>query len=287
MQIPKNRQYPYPIFALGFDDYKDNALCASFEIAHNENNANLIIKTTITNNFVLEQLRTGKFALYCHMECGSTRYRHCFPVPYSFVNNKIIYEIDINSLRGDVEIILLLVSSEEFNVEATVDMDDFYKGTTIVFPHSAIVGYSESYTVYINKSNSSKHKGTTSIVVFAPGLQNEEIYNLEENQIIISLPQKEYEGIANLQGSFLRTKHAILIKPAIMYALEKIKEDITAYEDKDWYKALESACTKNGFTDGFQDTNFKETENYIIASKLLNDPSNASIWELNALLDKE
>lgn len=283
MVIPSNRTYPYPVYCEDKNDYKDNTFIVNATMDFSKGKVQLAIETKISNNFVLQQLLSENFRLCCHIECHSTRYRTCVEIPFSCINSKFFIELKPGDLNQKVEVLLYIISTKDLQFEAPKELDEFYHGGVIDIPQNVIVGYCNINSFDVGKQ-SFQQKEASSLVVYAKGTKNYAEYILSGHQIVIALPEKEHRNYVSIQGSATRVKHTMYIYPALMHAIERIKSNDEGIEDKQWYSDLEKACVSIGFS-GFEDNAFKETDSYIIVTRILQSPSSAALVELSKLIN--
>lgn len=285
MKIPENRIYPYPMFSNIHTDYKDNSFDVDFEYMYDYNTVQFTVKTNIKNNFILKMMETGKFSLALHIDCTKTKFRKAYEIPYEYINKEYSIVIESEDLIGNAEVIFILVSTEDIQVEATDAFDDFYQGTNISFQQFAIVGFSDTYDVFFKKKMGINQQPSSIFNIIKAQVPYKR-YNLENDVIAILLPENDYAGYIKLQGTLTRVKHTAFIEPALIYTLDKIKQDQDgSYCKKEWYKALDMSCRKIGID--IDSENFKEIDTYEIATQLLSNPYSDAINELNILLKED
>ena len=89
------------------------------------------------------------------------------------------------------------------------------------------------------------------------------------------LPEKTYGLYANMQNymDVQPVMHAMIIIPALMYALNEIKQDkeqLYNYEEHRWFRSLKKACERIGIT--ISEETLANIDTYKTAQLLLNSP---------------
>lgn len=282
MKIPENRIYPYPMFSNKHNDYKDNVFDVDFSYQYDYNSVWFTTQININNKFIIDMLKNEKFKLVLHLDCTKTKFRKTYPILYENINKEHHFSINSENLIGETEAMFLLVSSEDIVVTNNSAFDSFYENDSVEFPQFAIVGFSDAFNLTFHKKLGLNQQPSSIFNITKAQVEHKK-YNLENDTIAILLPEKEYSGYIKLQGVLQRTKHAMFVEAALTYTLDKIKQDQDGfYSQKEWYKALEASCTKQGIE--FETEKFKETESYEIATLLLDNPYGAAIVELNAMI---
>lgn len=280
----KKANPPFPTFSVEYDHFIDNNFTLDLNSAHDDTNEIINISTKITNKIILQLLEEKKVKLMCRVICPQTRFRKHFEVA-DLEKFQATIKIPAEEIIGDLSVMLQIVAVEDFGITGDENFKKIYQGRNFKYETCNIVGYSnvEERTVI---KETEEEKGVKSICTITKDNSiNHKQYDLEQNKIVIILPKNDYDNLILSNGMLTRTKQALFVENAITYAIDTIKrnEDIETFEYS-WLDSLLFACQKAGYKN-FNDENFKNDPSYIIAQKILENPSSDAIKEIALLAE--
>lgn len=281
MRVRTNRLYPYPVLCSNNDDFVNNKFDVSRDIEYNSENATVVIKASIEDKTILKLIEESKIGLYVNVECSVTKFRFMFEVPFERFD-EYRHDIDISQLNENIEITCLLVAKE--NITFTSDeLSEFYKDEIINYPKYSTVGYTDTEEISLIKSIDVNGDIPSIFTISTNETVKEIYYTNHKHQIEIFLPRDEYDIYYNSRGESKRLKQMMINLPVLESVLEDVKSENGVNTDLGWYKVLDDAITKQGFT-GLDDDQFKFNSNSLeVSLKMLGDLSRDAFNEFEKL----
>ena len=108
---------------------------------------------------------------------------------------------------------------------------------------------------------------------------------LGEEKIIVNLPAGDFKSYRKLVGydEFAPMFHSSIVLPALMFALTEMMSDGEQYENRSWYKVIESRRNNDNKIKNlaWEPENVPE-----IAQIILNNPVERSLWGMRRMVDR-
>ena len=275
----KKSNPPFPMFANDYDHFVDNNFILNLNSAHDDKNEIINVSTNITNEIILQLLKEKKAQLTCKVMCPQTRYRKLFPIT-NLENFQATIIIPAEEIIGDLLVVLQIIAIEDFGLTGDENFKKIYNGINFKYETCNIIGFSNTEERTIEKETEEDKNIKSICTITKDNINPYRSYDLSEDKIVIMLPKNDYENLILSNGIFPRTKQALLVEGAITFAIDTIKknDDIDSYEYT-WLDSLLFACQKVGYKN-FNDDNFINDPSYIIAQKILENPSSDAIKEI-------
>ncbi|VYU66005.1 hypothetical protein [Clostridium paraputrificum] len=242
----KNNLTPYPILSNYTDDYINSKYSVNINSSVEFDKINIDFCFELENEYIKKLIEDGKAAYAIHVECPVTSYR------YSIQSNKDIHiSIPSDLVKSQIEVCTFIIAQEkipnfycnQFNHDYGNTRFDVRKGSKLAISEMAIIN------IIKNRDKLKDTEGIIKIRKSESSSLDYVKYDLDNDYIIITLPQKLYElYIEHGRQGFKNTMVATLIFPVIIQALTKMKcensedNDIENYK---WYISLKSVLRDN------------------------------------------
>lgn len=281
----KKANPPFPTFSNDYNHFIDNNFILELISAHDDKNEIINVSTKITNKVILQLLEEKKVKLMCRVICPQTRYRKLFPIT-DLENFQGTIKIPAEEIIGDLSVVLQIIANEDFGITGDENFKKIYQGKNFKYETCNIVGYSNTEERTVTKETEEEKNIKSICTITKDNTNSYRHYDLEQDKIVIMLPKNDYDNLILSNGICPRTKQALLVEGAITFAIDTIKknDDIDLFEYA-WLDSLLFACQKVGYK-SFDADNFKNDASYIIAQKILENPSSDAMKEI-ALLAEE
>ncbi len=248
MNIAK-RLYAYPVLSEERDDYNSSVFNVNFQYKMNTVNSLLMqFDITMDNPELKKLISSGQADYVVHLECSNTSYRTTI---HSRSEN-ISYEIPIDRVNGQIEIIVLIVAKQDISSLTNSDWNEDYDGCSFDLPKGSIIGYKNIEPLDVIK-NYEELNNASSIFIFYKKLTDNpspmEI-NLETEKIGIGLCTQDFDIFSKLYNNiqFQPIINTMIVLPALIYVFEELKQDngIENYKTRNWYVSLNIKYKKRG-----------------------------------------
>lgn len=272
MQL-RNKYYPYPVIVEDGDYYKNSSFDAEVSQELDGYNVKLLFKAELNNDELQELLDEGIVEIVYHIECPQTCFRTC----YCTREKESCYLLKDTDVNGNVQVCSFIVAKKRIEKYTNTLFSADYAGFHFDIEKGCVMAIGSQLNILINKIRDDLAT-TSSIFSIVPNkdpMETTTITDLSKNKIVVMLPEKIYGVYVNLQNylDVQSAMHAMIIIPALMYALNEIKQDreqLYNYEEHRWYRNLRKACEKIGIT--INEETLANIDTYKTAQLLLNSP---------------
>ena len=269
----KYRLFPYPVLSFMTDDYIDSIFESEVSVSHDPNTITFFVSIKFENEEILELIDCGAAEFICHVECAQTSYR---VVRKSRVPEmKIIMEE--SKINGAVNICTFVVANSNIHNYRNKMFNPDYSDRSFSIEKCGILAYANQTNVYIDKETEELSKIPSIFAILKK--QSEDIepvdINLDSDKIIIRLCDNEYYSYQKVVRRYdlQQASHAMLIFPALVYTIEKVKLDgCDHYIEFRWFRAIKKRL--QDFNIELNDMNLKNEDSFLLAQRLLNMPVN-------------
>lgn len=284
MKIKDNRLYPYPVLSEQLDDYIDNTFNVNMTIDQGIDVFTIKASVNITNSDMLKNIRLKNANVYMHVECSTTKYRDSFVID-NFDN--YITSIDDSFLNGTVEVIFLIIASKEMRDFSSESLNGYYRQQTYDIPKSSMIGYSASHVFTVNKMLDSNGE-IPSIFIVSQSSSNLMKIELNNEKIIIYLPQSSYETYEQMKSIHVKIKQLLINVGTLIYVFDELKKTPEDYEQFIWYIVIDENIRKlgQGFEEGVKGEKFLNTPSVEITQLIMKNIVNDGFQELKTLHEK-
>lgn len=269
----RNKYYPYPVIIEGGDYYINSSFDAEVEQELEGYNVKLLFKAELSNEEIQDLLDAGMVEIVYHIECPQTCFRTCFRTRDK-VSSYLLKDTEVN---GNVQVCSFVVAKKNIDKYTNRSFSADYAGFRFDIEKGCVMAIGSQLNVRVNKIRDDL-ANTSSIFSIVPNKDQMEttvITDLSKNKIVILLPEKTYGLYANMQNymDVQPVMHAMIIIPALMYALNEMKQDreqLYNYEEHRWFRSLRKACEGIGIT--INEETLANIDTYKTAQLLLNSP---------------
>lgn len=272
MQL-RSKYYTYPVITEDADFYVNSAFTSDVEQILDGYNVKLKLKAQLVNPELEEMLKTEEVMFAHHIECTQTCFRKLI-LTNENVKECILRDGEIN---GSVQICSFLVVNKNLEGYSNSLFAPDFKGFRFNLDRGCILAVGNQINLRINKIRDDL-ANTSSIFSIVPNrdeTMTNMIIDLDQAKIVITIPQETYSIYSNMSNSLdiQPVMHSMLIIPALVYALTKVKEDrfrLDVYEEYRWFRSLRKAAEKLNIV--FDEATLERIEPFDLAQKLMDSP---------------
>lgn len=269
----RNKYYPYPVIIEGGDYYINSSFDVEVEQELEGYNVKLLFRAELDNEEIQDLLDAGMVEIVYHIECPQTCFRTCFRTRDK-MSSYLLKDTEVN---GNVQVCSFVVAKKNIDKYTNRLFSADYAGFRFDIEKGCVMAIGSQLNVRVNKIRDDL-ANTSSIFSIVPNKDQMEttvITDLSKNKIVIMLPEKTYGLYANMQNymDVQPAMHAMIIIPALMYALNEIKQDkeqLYNYEEYRWFRSLKKTCEGIGIT--INEETLANIDTYKTAQLLLNSP---------------
>lgn len=281
------RLYPYPVLSADNDDYVDSELSFEVKAKQQVREIELDISLVLKNDELQDMIDRDKAEFLVHIECSKTCYREVVRTS----NTNLKMNIADRKLNGRVSICLFIVASHSIEGYTNSHFNEDYAGMNFDIERGGILAVGGQVNIQVTKEAEELSKVPSIFTICRSATQSEDDsmqINLDRDKIIITLCDdsfKNYKILCN-NTSKLPIFHAMVIIPALIYALECIRKDgIETYENRRWFKAIRRTLANYGIELNKEILEMKPS--YMLAQKLMDVPVNKAFVSALAEQDEE
>ena len=234
--LKSSLSYPYPMLRSESIDYKQDFLNVDLDLQTSENGYEAKIDISTSNKNINDLLEKGFAIKGVIIKSSSTWYRKFFKLNtgenFIFISSKEVY--------GKVDILPCIVAIKNIEKFYSNDFSEEFKSIDIMINEGELLAVGDEYS-FDALLESDIFKNTSSIFEFIKGEQKQLTYNLEEDKIIISLPEdikNKYSNLVNAMASPKSILNNSLVFPVLVSVLYDMKENEDFWEDKKWFKTI-------------------------------------------------
>lgn len=282
MKIRTNRIYPYPVYSVLSNDYSDNRFSVDADIEYNSDYATVILDITLNDGELIKHIDCNKVGLYCHLDSPVTKFRDVFEVKLDS-NNHSEKNYNLQQINGNIELTCLLISKEDIDNFEDSNFNGLYSGIAVSFPKYAIIGYTETVEIEIQKHTDLNGEVPSIFKIIPFEEENSQMtFDASNEYIYIYLPRTQYEIYMDYRGQNKRLKAMMINLPVLTEIIDCINSGACDYSDQPWFDVIEMGLKKNGFDSlGKEFTTRPALE---VAQLLLGDITKEAFDEFDRLL---
>ena len=265
----KHKLYPYPVLGYFTDDYINSEFGASVSVAQNSKAITISVDISLDNEELLYLVDLGVVEYVCHIECPKTSYREIVKSKFS----TIVSEIPQQKLNHKVEICTFIVAKNEIEFYRNKSFNPDYDNQAFHIERGNVLAYAKQ-SHFIVDNDIEEFSSKPSIFSIIKG-ENTKItkFIIDSPKIKIVLsPQNyyDYQMMTN-RYEFMQATHAMIIFPALIYAMEKIKSDgAYNYADNRWFVVIKNKLLSYGVD--IESESFQCEDSFEVAQKCLEMP---------------
>lgn len=243
-----NRLFSYPI--LTDDGISNDYKSAIFDVASsykvNVGGLSLSYHINLDCPELAKLVYDGMAEFVIHVECTETSYRQVYTARVQDVNISLPY----TNIRGNIEQLAMIIVKQPITDFVCSDWSEDFEDISFNFDRGTILAYQNLATIHIEKKLEEFKDASSIFIVCKAGKDDLMDVILDEDKIVVKLSEKDYQTFGtygnrrDLQSIF----HAMIIFPALVYALEELSIDGASerYQDRLWYRVISNAYKKIG-----------------------------------------
>lgn len=263
MKFDKNKAFPYPVLRPYSDDYVDVEFQTTVEFVVSKNSISVNISYNLSSEELRTEINNGNAKYVSVVSCRDTYFRTVL----SSRKGKIDSEFDGGNLRGEVRVDPYVVVTRKIDAFTSRDINPEFGQAAFSFSPGEVLAQDETQVFYIDRD---LFKPVTSVfdLVKNDALSGGEWkVGLEQDHVQVEVSAQMKESIDNARND--KMKRIILLNslyfPAVVQALQKLKEGATVYEEKRWAQIMLMQLHNFGWDLAAHDA-------YVLAQRLMKHP---------------
>lgn len=263
MKFDRTKAFPYPVLRPYSDDYVDVEFQTTVDFAISGESIDANISFALSSDEIHNEIDKGNAAFVCIVSCRDTYFRKVLRTD----NGKIEHQFDPGSMRGEVRVDPYIVALKDIYGFASPDINHEFGKDAFSFTPGDVLAQDETQVFYIDRD---LFKPLTSVfdLVKSESLGGGEWkVSLEEDHVQIEVSPQMKESIDNARND--KPKQVVLLNslyyPAVIQALQRLKENAGDYEEKRWAKVIKMQLHNAGWA-------LEKHEPYLLAQRLMKHP---------------
>lgn len=263
MKFDRNKAFPYPVLRPYSDDYVDVEFQTTVDFAISGESIDANISFALSSDEIHNEIDKGNAAFVCIVSCRDTYFRKVLRTG----NGKIEHQFDPGSMRGEVRVDPYIVALKDIDGFTSPDINPEFGKNSFSFTPGDVLAQDETQVFYIDRD---LFKPLTSVfdLVKSESLSGGEWkVSIEEDHVQIEVSPQMKESIDNARND--KPKQVVLLNslyyPAVIQALQCLKESAGDYEEKRWAKVIKMQLHNAGWA-------LEKHEPYLLAQRLMKHP---------------
>lgn len=230
----------------------------------------LEIQYFLKNKDLQNLINRGEAKVVAHFESGLTSFRKLIEFP----ENKDIlrFKIDSMVMAGTVDLTVMIVTNVDMDEYQNAAFNsDVYGSDYSVrnLKRGDILAFEPTIEIQISMEDDIE-QGIQTYIKLAKSDKKVLDINLDNESIIINLPEEAYNIYAQLQNSKeVKLASTTLLLPALMAAIDDIKDQESTNDEYLWNRELRSVIVEKL---NYDETKLANTSSIIVAQQILNRP---------------
>jgi len=264
--------FPYPVLSYMTDDYVDSVFRSEVTVEYDPNAVTISASIYLDNEELLALLESEVVEYICHIECSETTYRRVLRSKAPDVHVRI----GESMLKGKVNICTFIVAKTDMDEYRNRSFNPDYDNRGFHVDKGSILGFAEQTNVFIDKELEEFTKIPSIFVILRKQVEAVEPVeiNLDSDRIMLKLHEQEYIAYQKIIKRFdlLQASHAMLIFPALVYTIDRIKSDgCDHYDEYRWFRVIRKKLREHGVE--LNEAGITQEDSFKLAQLLLNMPS--------------
>lgn len=263
MKFDRNKAFPYPVLRPYCDDYVDVEFQTTVDFLIDENQISVEITYALSSEEILKEIDAGKAKYVSIVSCRDTYQRKVLVSDKSFITD----HFDLGSLRGEVRVDPYIVVTNQIDDFSSEDINPEFGDNKFSFTPGDLLAQDETQVFFIDRD---LFKPVTSVVELVKDESlsgGEWKIGFDEENLQIQLSPQMKEAVDNARNS--KQNQIILLNSlyfsAVVQAIQKLKDDLSDFEEKKWAKVVIGQLNNNGW-------DIKSHEAYQLAQRLMRYP---------------
>lgn len=230
----------------------------------------LKIQYFLKNEDLQNLINCGEAKVVAHLESGLTSFRKLIEFPR--YKDILRYKIDSTVMTGTVDLTVMIVTNVDMDeYKNTAFNSDVYGSDYSVrnLKRGDILAFEPTIEIQISMEDDIE-QGVQTYIKLAKSDKKVLDINLDNESIIINLPEEAYNIYAQLQNSKeVKLASTALLLPALMAAIDDIKDQESTNDEYLWNRELRSVIVEKL---NYDETKLANTSSIIVAQQILNRP---------------
>ncbi len=279
----RGRLAPYPLLAKTNDSYRKSSFDGIAELKASGKELRLEFRAVLRCTSLRNLVRAGLAGYALHVESPVTSYRRLF----EFNDAPFHLTLAADEVRGSLQVTPFVVAKAAIEGYASDDFHEAYEGQAFSFARGHILAVDQT-TEFLLQAHDERETLPSIVRVEPLGREAGEAalrVDCGSDYIVARLPQGMYDAYRRYaKGVYSATFLSCVVWPALTAALEKLQGALRAGEEPRtrWRRVLVHLLEEEKI-----DLATKDAEPLAVAQRLLRDPLNRAVQELEDLAKRE
>ena len=274
---------PYPLLAKTNDSYRKSSFDGIAELKASGGELRLEFRAVLRCTSLRNLVRAGLAGYALHVESPVTSYRRLF----EFNDAPFHLTLAADEVRVSLQVTPFVVAKAAIEGYASDDFHEVYEGQAFSFARGHILAVDQT-TEFLLQAHDERETLPSIVRVEPLGREAGEAalrVDCGSDYIVARLPQGMYDAYRRYaKGVYSATFLSCVVQPALTAALEKLQSGLRAGEEPRtrWQRVLVHLLEEEKI-----DLAAKDAEPLAVAQRLLRDPLNRAVQELEDLAQRE
>lgn len=274
---------PYPLLAKTNDSYRKSSFDGIAELKASGGELRLEFRAVLRCTSLRNLVRAGLAGYALHVESPVTSYRRLF----EFNDAPFHLTLAADEVRVSLQVTPFVVAKAAIEGYASDDFHEAYEGQVFSFARGHILAVDQT-TEFLLQAHDERETLPSIVRVEPLGREAGEAalrVDCGSDYIVARLPQGMYDAYRRYaKGVYSATFLSCVVQPALTAALEKLQSGLRAGEEPRtrWQRVLVHLLEEEKI-----DVAAKDAEPLAVAQRLLRDPLNRAMQELEDLVQRE
>ena len=279
----RGRLAPYPLLAKTNDSYRKSSFDGIAELKAAGGELRLEFRAVLRCTSLRNLVRAGLAGYALHVESPVTSYRRLF----EFNDAPFHLTLAADEVRVSLQVTPFVVAKAAIEGYASDDFHEAYEGQVFSFARGHILAVDQT-TDFLLQAHDERETLPSIVRVEPLGREAGEAalrVDCGSDYIVARLPQGMYDAYRRYaKGVYCATFLSCVVQPALTAALEKLQSGLRAGEEPRtrWQRVLVHLLEEEKI-----DLAAKDAEPLAVAQRLLRDPLNRAVQELEDLAQRE
>ena len=279
----RGRLAPYPLLAKTNDSYRKSSFDGIAELKASGGELRLEFRAVLRCTSLRNLVRAGFAGYALHVESPVTSYRRLF----EFNDAPFHLTLAADEVRSALQVTPFVVAKAAIEGYVSDDFHEAYEGQVFSFARGHILAVDQT-TEFLLQAHDERETLPSIVRVEPLGREAGEAalrVDCGSDYIVARLPQGMYDAYRRYaKGVYSATFLSCVVQPALTAALEKLQSGLRAGEEPRtrWQRVLVHLLEEERL-----DLAAKDAQPLAVAQRLLRDPLNRAVQELEDLAKRE
>ena len=279
----RGRLAPYPLLAKTNDSYRKSSFDGIAELKASGGELRLEFRAVLRCTSLRNLVRAGLAGYALHVESPVTSYRRLF----EFNDAPFHLTLAADEVRVSLQVTPFVVAKAAIEGYVSDDFHEAYEGQAFSFARGHILAVDQT-TEFLLQAHDERETLPSIVRVEPLGREAGEAalrVDCGSDYIVARLPQGMYDAYRRYaKGVYSATFLSCVVQPALTAALEKLQGGLRAGEEPRtrWQRVLVHLLEEERL-----DLAAKDAQPLAVAQRLLRDPLNRAVQELEDLVQRE